>query len=36
LGYVKRDVNQPETELMLRTAEGESRARIVGLPFVKS
>jgi len=36
LGYVKREVNQLETELMLRTAEGESRARIVELPFVKS
>jgi folate-binding protein YgfZ len=35
LGYVKREVNQPGTELMLRTADGESRARIVELPFVK-
>jgi glycine cleavage system aminomethyltransferase T len=36
LGYIKRDVNQPGTELMLRTAEGESRVRIVELPFVKT
>jgi folate-binding protein YgfZ len=35
LGYVKREVNQPGTELTLRTAEWESRARIVELPFVK-
>jgi folate-binding protein YgfZ len=35
LAYVKREVNQPGTELMLRTAEGESGARIVELPFVK-
>jgi folate-binding protein YgfZ len=35
LGYVKREVNQLGTELVLRTAEGESRARIVELPFVK-
>jgi folate-binding protein YgfZ len=35
LGYVKRDVNQLGTELTLRTAEGESRARIVEIPFVK-
>jgi folate-binding protein YgfZ len=36
LGYVKREVNQPGTELTLRTADGESRVRIVELPFVKS
>ena len=36
LGYVKREVNQLGTELTLRTAEGESCARIVELPFVKS
>jgi folate-binding protein YgfZ len=36
LGFVKREVNQPATELTLRTADGESRARIVELPFVKS
>jgi folate-binding protein YgfZ len=35
LGYVKREVNHPGTELTLRTAEGESGARIVELPFVK-
>jgi folate-binding protein YgfZ len=35
LGYVKREVNQPGTELSLRTAGGESRVRIVELPFVK-
>jgi glycine cleavage system aminomethyltransferase T len=34
LGYVKREVNQLGTELILRTADGESRARIVELPFV--
>jgi len=36
LGYVKREVNQPGTELTLRTAEGESRVQIVELPFVKT
>jgi folate-binding protein YgfZ len=36
LGYVKREVNQPGTELTFRTAEGESHARIVEIPFVKS
>jgi folate-binding protein YgfZ len=36
LGYVKREMNQLGTELMLRTAEGETRARIVELPFVRS
>jgi folate-binding protein YgfZ len=36
LGYVKREANQPGTELILRTVEGESRARIVELPFVKN
>jgi folate-binding protein YgfZ len=36
LGYVKREVNQPGTELTLRTADGESRAQIVELPFVKT
>lgn len=35
LGYVKRDMNQLGTELILRTAEGESRAQIAELPFVK-
>jgi glycine cleavage system aminomethyltransferase T len=35
LGYVKREVNQLGTELTLRTADGESRVRIVELPFVK-
>jgi folate-binding protein YgfZ len=34
LGYVKREMNQPGTQLILRTAAGESRARIVELPFV--
>ena len=36
LGYVKREVNQPGTELILRMADGESCVRIVELPFVKS
>jgi glycine cleavage system aminomethyltransferase T len=35
LGYVKREMNQLGTELALRTVQGESRARIVELPFVK-
>jgi folate-binding protein YgfZ len=34
LGYLRRDVNPEGEDLMLRTAEGESRARIVNLPFV--
>lgn len=36
LGYVRREMNQPGTELMLRTADEESRAVIAELPFVKS
>jgi folate-binding protein YgfZ len=36
LGYIKREANQPGTELILRTGEGESRAQIVELPFVKN
>jgi folate-binding protein YgfZ len=35
LGYVRREANQIGTELTLRTAAGESSARIVELPFVK-
>jgi folate-binding protein YgfZ len=34
LGYVRRDHHAPGTELTLRTAGGESAARIVPLPFV--
>jgi len=34
LGYVRREVNQPGAELVLRTKDGESSARIVELPFV--
>ncbi len=34
LGYVRREANQIGTELMLRTAAGESPAKIVELPFV--
>lgn len=34
LGYVRREANQSGTELTLRTATGERRARIVDLPFV--
>ena len=36
LGYVKRDVNQIGTELILRSADGESRARVVEVPFLKN
>jgi folate-binding protein YgfZ len=35
LGYVRREANQIGTELTLRTAAGESSAKIVELPFVK-
>ncbi len=35
LGYVRREANQIGNELTLRTATGESPARIVDLPFVK-
>ena len=35
LGYVRREANEVGTELMLRTAEGESSVKIVALPFVK-
>jgi glycine cleavage system aminomethyltransferase T len=35
LGYVRREINQIGNELILRTASGESAARIVALPFVK-
>ncbi len=33
LGYVRREVNQIGNELVLRTAAGESPAKIVALPF---
>jgi folate-binding protein YgfZ len=33
LGYVRREACQPGTELSLRTAAGESVARVVALPF---
>ena len=36
LGYVKREMNQVGTELILRRDDGESRAQIVELPFVKN
>lgn len=36
LGYIKREVNQPGTQLVLRSAAGESQAQIVELPFVKA
>jgi folate-binding protein YgfZ len=35
LGYVRREANQIGTELVLRTAAGESPAKIVELPFGK-
>jgi folate-binding protein YgfZ len=35
LGYVRREINQIGNELILRTASGESAARIVALPFAK-
>ena len=33
LGYVRREANQTGGELILRTADGESPAKIVALPF---
>ncbi len=33
LGYVRKEVNQLGTDLVLRTATGESPVRVVGLPF---
>ena len=35
LGYIRREANQVGTELTLKTAAGESSAKIVELPFVK-
>ncbi|HUZ06654.1 MAG TPA: aminomethyltransferase family protein [Candidatus Paceibacterota bacterium] len=35
LGYVRREANQTGNELTLRSAAGESPAKIVELPFVK-
>jgi aminomethyltransferase len=35
LGYVRREANQIGTELTLRTAAGESPAKVVVLPFVQ-
>ncbi len=35
LGYVRREANAIETELVLKTADGESQVKIVELPFVK-
>jgi folate-binding protein YgfZ len=36
LGYVRRETNQPGTELTLRSDAGETTARIVELPFFES
>lgn len=36
LGYVRRETNEVGTELTLRTASGESSARLVPLPFVEA
>jgi folate-binding protein YgfZ len=33
LAYVRREVNHPGTELLLRTAQGESKAVVAKLPF---
>ncbi|MGA2247956.1 MAG: aminomethyltransferase family protein [Verrucomicrobiota bacterium] len=33
LGYVRREANQPGTQLVLKTAQGESAAQVVALPF---
>jgi len=33
LGYVRREANQPGTELMLQTSDGSSPVKIVDLPF---
>jgi glycine cleavage system aminomethyltransferase T len=33
LGYVRKDANQIGSELILKAAGGESRARVVDLPF---
>jgi len=33
LGYVRREANQPGTELLLRTADGEVPAKVTTLPF---
>jgi len=35
LGYVRREANQPGTELILRTATGESPTTVCPLPFVR-
>ena len=35
LGYVRREANAPGTELMLRSAGGESKALVAEIPFVK-
>jgi folate-binding protein YgfZ len=35
LGYVRREANQIGTELVLRTASGESSVKILELPFVR-
>jgi folate-binding protein YgfZ len=36
LGYVRRECNEPGTELVLRSGGGESTAVVVSLPFVDS
>jgi glycine cleavage system aminomethyltransferase T len=33
LGYVRREANAIGTELVLKTAVGESAVKVVGLPF---
>lgn len=35
LGYVRKECNQPGTELTWQAADGESRATIVALPFAR-
>jgi folate-binding protein YgfZ len=35
LGYVRREVNEIGTELVLRSADGETAAKVVRLPFAQ-
>jgi folate-binding protein YgfZ len=34
LGYLRREANQPGTEVIVRAAAGENNARVEALPFV--
>jgi len=36
MGYLRREVNQPETKVIVKSAAGEQIAKVVNLPFAES